>query len=182
MTIDLIEISQEFQAESGENWMETLETLPLEAAKNLSVFDLRNLILDCQSSLESQAIQKNILWNLDLGEPVFIRNDRRELGSAITHILSNAIRYNRQSGRVDVHVSADDTYCKLTVLDTGMGIDPEKVSNVFSVQIREEGKGGLAMGLYTCREILESMGGMIALESSPGNGTKVELYIPISIG
>jgi signal transduction histidine kinase len=98
----------------------------------------------------------------------------------VGNLLSNAAKYG--AGRpVEVTVSSDSETSRLTVRDHGIGIDLEHQARIFdrferAVSVRHY--GGLGLGLWIVRQIVEAHGGSISVESSPGKGSAFTVELP----
>jgi len=115
------------------------------------------------------------------GEPhVPGRWDRLRLEQIVTNLLSNAIRYG--AGRpIHVRVEAVGDQARLVVQDEGIGIPPEDVERIFGKferAVSDRHYGGLGLGLYITRSIVEAMGGTIRVESRPGEGSTFTFDLP----
>ena len=114
--------------------------------------------------------------------PATGRWDRLRLEQVITNLLSNAIKFG-QAKPITVDVSADASLVRLRVRDRGIGIDPadqERIFGRFERAVPMHHFGGLGLGLYIAREIVEAHGGNIQLSSEPGAGTTVTVELPRS--
>jgi signal transduction histidine kinase len=85
--------------------------------------------------------------------------------------LSNAVRYSPQGGTVRITLAVEDSHVELRVRDEGIGIPPESVRGLFKPFARASNAtsrhfGGLGLGLFICREIVERHGGHIWAESA----------------
>jgi signal transduction histidine kinase len=99
----------------------------------------------------------------------------------ITNLLSNAIRYGGGSP-IDVCLEPKASTICLTVRDRGIGIAPEHLSLVFDRFERvavSQNYGGLGLGLYITRQIVEAHGGHISVESTPDTGTIFAVELPV---
>ncbi len=116
--------------------------------------------------------------------PVTIQADRERLLEAVTHVLTNAIRYNLPGGTVHVTVGTEDGRATLQVRDSGIGIGPDDLPHVFEAffrgdPARSRDTGGAGLGLAVARSVVEQHGGTIACTSAPGNGTTIEMSWPM---
>lgn len=110
-----------------------------------------------------------------------VRGDRKRLGSAISHLLANAIQFTPEGGRVMVHASGGADEVSVTVSDSGVGIAPDKQEAVFNPFNRaDEGVGSSigGLGLALVRRYASLHGGVVALHSELGRGTTVTMRIP----
>ena len=114
----------------------------------------------------------------------FVDIDSDMIREALTNLLSNAIRYTDDGGRVVITVSIDDTDAVISVTDDGMGIAPEDIPQTFSrfwraEESRERASGGLGVGLAITKEIMDRHNGTISVESELGKGTTFSLHLPL---
>jgi len=110
-----------------------------------------------------------------------VRADRRQLGRVIDNLVSNAIKYTPPGGQVDVEVGTRDAGAFLRVSDTGYGIPPERIPELFEKYVRmhrDKGIPGTGLGLYISRAIVEAHGGTIAVASTPGVGSRFTVELP----
>ncbi len=114
--------------------------------------------------------------------PVPGRWDRGRLALVATHLLDNALEWGR--GRpVSVEVTRQAAEARLVVADQGCGIPAEQQARIFRRYTRAAGgRRGLGLGLWVARELVERMGGVIALESRPGAGARFEVRLPTAGG
>jgi len=111
--------------------------------------------------------------------------DPIKLGLIVTNLVDNAIKYNRSGGSVTVKVEKLEgkSEAQVSIKDTGIGIPPEAVNNLFKKFFRadnakQSGKKGTGFGLYIVKEIVEKFGGKIWVESKLGAGTTFYFTIP----
>jgi signal transduction histidine kinase len=107
--------------------------------------------------------------------------DRLRLDQVVSNLLSNALKYGAGTP-VGVHVASDATHVRLRVEDGGIGIPPEAVERIFgrferAVSTRHY--GGLGLGLYVTRQIVERLGGRVGVESQPGRGAAFTVELPL---
>jgi CheY-like chemotaxis protein len=104
-----------------------------------------------------------------------VRADRQRLKQVLINLISNAIKYNRESGEVRIEVgSHDPDRVRLTVTDTGIGIDEASRARLFVPFERLDTTTiveGVGLGLALSRTLTEAMGGAIGFESTPGEGS-----------
>ncbi|AKQ64556.1 Sensory box histidine kinase [Myxococcus hansupus] len=118
--------------------------------------------------------------HLDAQGPVLGHWDRLRLEQVLQNLLSNAIKYGRGSP-IEVRVGADDTQAWLSVKDHGMGIPPEGRARLFQRFERlasERHYGGLGLGLWIVKQIVDAMDGRIRVESTPGQGSTFTVELP----
>ena len=99
------------------------------------------------------------------------------------NLLSNAIKYTDPPGRVSVEVESRDAWAKVSVIDTGIGIEPEELPLIFerfyrADKSRQSKTGGSGLGLNIAKAMVEQHGGQIGVESKVGVGTTVWFTMP----
>jgi signal transduction histidine kinase len=100
------------------------------------------------------------------------------LTQVLTNLLQNAGAHT-ENGTVTVRAKRDGGEITVTVKDTGTGIPPALLPRVFE---RGVSTGGTGFGLYLCKTVVESHGGMVWIESNPGEGTAVYYTLPVYEG
>ena len=117
------------------------------------------------------------------GQPAVIPGVRRLIYEIVYNLCDNAIKYNRDGGRVDVTVAADADGSSITVADTGIGIAPEHQGRMFERFYRvdkshSKASGGTGLGLSIVKHAVQYHHGRIELESTPGTGTTIRVVFP----
>jgi PAS domain S-box-containing protein len=115
------------------------------------------------------------------GGPVVGELDGDRLAQVIANLLGNAAKYAPDGGPIRVEVSASDGQARLAVSDNGPGIDPEHQPKLFERFYRAgaTGAGGLGLGLYISRMLVEAHGGTVGVESAPGFGSTFVVTLPL---
>jgi PAS domain S-box-containing protein len=138
---------------------------------------LSDVLQDCQAMIEPQAQKRGIQMTFpDFDHPFYIHADRTRVKQVMINLLSNAIKYNRDGGAVIVQcVMNDKNRVRVSVQDTGAGLAPEQLMQLFQPFNRlgqetgaEEGTG---IGLVVTKQLVELMGGVIGVESTVGVGS-----------
>jgi CheY-like chemotaxis protein/anti-sigma regulatory factor (Ser/Thr protein kinase) len=111
-----------------------------------------------------------------LDKSLTVKADRNKLKQVLINLLSNAIKYNREQGTVEVKcVIGTSGYIRISIQDTGIGLPPEKLTQLFQPFNRlgqENGTvEGTGIGLVTTKQLIELMGGVIHVESTVGVGS-----------
>ena len=139
---------------------------------------LDEVISECKAMMEPQAQQRGIRMvfpSFDL--PQFVNADRTRLKQIIINLLSNAIKYNRDEGLVEVNwMFSSPERIRITVKDTGAGLSPEKLAQLFQPfnRLGQEAGGvaGTGIGLVVTKRLAELMGGILGVESEVGKGSE----------
>jgi heavy metal sensor kinase len=113
-----------------------------------------------------------------------VTTDPDKLREVLTNLLHNAIQYNRPQGAIDLTVARENGQLNVEVRDTGIGIAPEAREQIFERFYRADparGEDGLhaGLGLAIVKEYLNLMGGTIAVDSAPGQGSTFRLRLPV---
>jgi PAS domain S-box-containing protein len=159
---------------------EILDLAVIESGKvslsNESV-SVAEVMSECQAMMETQAQQRGIRMTFPrFDSPIFVWADRTRLKQIIINLLSNAIKYNTERGTVivDCTVSAPQRI-RISVKDTGAGLSPEKLAQLFQPFNRlGQGAGGVAgtgIGLVVTKRLAERMDGVLGVESTVGVGS-----------
>lgn len=144
--------------------------------------DLLAVSQEAAENLQDAAAARGVTVGVT-GQPVVIPGVRRLIYEIVYNLCDNAIKYNRDGGRVDVTVAADADGSSITVADTGIGIAPEHQGRVFERFYRvdkshSKASGGTGLGLSIVKHAMQLHHGRIELESTPGTGTTIRVVFP----
>lgn len=106
-----------------------------------------------------------------------VRIDRETLRSAVLNLLINAVQAMEAGGQLVVRTRPAGLGVLLELIDTGPGMDPETLAKAFRAFYSTK-QGGSGLGLPTSRKIIEAHRGSIDIETAPGRGTKVAIWLP----
>ena len=163
-----------------------LDFTRLEAGRVQAAFqpvDLASATLQSASLFECAFAEAGLLFTIDckpLPEPVYA--DPEMWDKIVLNLLSNAFKFTH-SGGVTVRLKGDGAEARLTVRDTGTGIPPHELPNLFQRFHRIEGSEGRShegsgIGLALVKELIELHGGTISVESAQGRGSSFHVSIP----
>jgi len=159
---------------------EVLDLALIESGKlllSMEPMSLEDVLLDCQSMIDPQAQKHRVVMDFrPPPAPMFVRADRTRVKQILLNLLSNAIKYNRAGGTVAIEVSVrSPDRIRITVRDTGAGLSPDKVSQLFQPFNRlgqqAGGEEGTGIGLVMTKRLVELMGGVIGVESTVDVGS-----------
>ena len=144
--------------------------------------DLLAVSQEAAENLQDAAAARGVTVGVT-GQPAVIPGVRRLIYEIVYNLCDNAIKYNRDGGRVDVTVAADADGSSITVADTGIGIAPEHQGRVFERFYRvdkshSKASGGTGLGLSIVKHAVQYHHGRIELESTPGTGTTIRAVFP----
>ncbi|PKO73266.1 MAG: hybrid sensor histidine kinase/response regulator, partial [Betaproteobacteria bacterium HGW-Betaproteobacteria-17] len=159
---------------------EILDLAVIESGKlslSLEPLSLSDVLLECQAMIGPQAQQRGIDISFAKVDPTwFAHADHTRVKQALINLLSNAIKYNREHGMVEVTCTASPERVRIGIKDSGAGLSPDKLAQLFQPFNRlgqetgaEEGTG---IGLVVTRQLVELMGGRIGVESTVGVGSE----------
>ncbi len=146
-------------------------------------FDLRASIEKMTKLISPLVEKKGLDIGTDLPEsPAMITADQRRLEQVVLNLLNNAVKFT-ENGRIDISCQSEADGFLLSFSDTGIGMRPEDLSNLFQpfTQIdtglarKREGTG---LGLSICKKILDIMGGSVEVESKWGQGSTFSVHLP----
>ncbi|AKJ28698.1 ATP-binding protein [Caldimonas brevitalea] len=150
-----------------------------------STVDVHAVIEDGLALLEPEARARgiDIVWQREHARP-YVRGDMTRVQQVLLNFLTNAIKYNRPSGQVRVSVIEGEDQWGIGVSDTGMGMSPEQVRQLFIPfnRLGQERKGtsGTGIGLVISRRLAEQMHGSVEVKSQEGVGSTFTLWLPKS--
>jgi signal transduction histidine kinase len=141
--------------------------------------DLGGIVADAAAQLEDEAAQVGSAIQVH-GEAVRGYWDRLRVSQIVTNLLSNAVKYGGGQP-VDVEFGLRDGRAILAVRDRGIGIDASDQSQIFERferAVSSRNYGGLGLGLYIVKRLVEAHGGTIHVESTPGAGSTFTVELP----
>ncbi|HEY8207760.1 MAG TPA: GAF domain-containing sensor histidine kinase [Myxococcaceae bacterium] len=153
-----------------------MHRLPLEPVE----VELGALVREVVERMEPDLVKSRCAWSLSAGDPVHGRWDRSRLDQVVTNLLSNAAKFG--SGKpIEIAVGAEGGIARITVKDHGIGVDQAEQVRIFERFGRAAPAsqyGGLGLGLYISKRIVEAHEGSIRVESQPGAGSTFIVELP----
>jgi signal transduction histidine kinase len=145
--------------------------------------DLAVVITEAEDSFRATASAKGISLHtrIAVGGPLRAAFDHDRILQVLANLISNSLRFTPEGGKIIIYGEPEGANLRLSVVDTGTGIPEGCLDSIFerfSQADRKNRKGGLGLGLYISRCIIEAHGGRIRAQSQPGAGTKVSLTLP----
>jgi signal transduction histidine kinase/AmiR/NasT family two-component response regulator len=148
---------------------------------------LAELMIECRAMIEPQASQRGIGMTFPhFDAPRFINADRTRVKQVLINLLFNAIKYNRANGAVAVEGTLVPPHCfRISVKDTGVGLSPEQVQQLFQPfnRLGQEGgaEEGTGIGLVVTKRLVEAMGGRIGAGSTLGEGSEFWIEFELAV-
>jgi len=154
------------------------------AKLNVEKININELIDSIIKRLNPIAANRDIEIGFEPFRPVHADVDQVKLTLAISNLIENGIKYNKDSGWVRVYLNADHKYFYLKVEDSGEGIDEDHLEHIFERfyrvdKARSRETGGTGLGLAITREVILLHKGAVKVHSVPGEGTTFSVRIPL---
>lgn len=169
---------------------EVLDLSRIESGKmelSIDSYNLNELLGDCLSMIKPVADKSSIqiVDKVSALEDININVDEKRFKQICLNILSNAIKYNSENGKVIIDCSpTEKNMLCLSVTDNGKGLTPDQQRHLFKpfdrIGADHSNIEGTGLGLLISRELIESMGGTIGVESEPGKGSRFWVQVPLS--
>ena len=175
MVNDVLYVSRTSEQKSKESKTENNESC------NIGV-QIHKYVKELASLAEKRNINVDI--NMNAGN-IYVSVPESKVARILTNIIENAIKYNRESGKVFIDVSEEESSVIIRIKDTGVGIASEELDKVFDKFYRSSTSkkmniDGTGLGLAIAKDIVESYGGEIKVESELGKCTEFMISLPIS--
>jgi len=153
-------------------------------SRNIRTIDIIEIARQVMDSLGPLAIQRNIRMELDANEALLINADKNEMEIILNNLISNAVKYNVENGKIIVNISKHENILKIEVEDTGIGMNQEEASLLFHDFVRIKNQKtkyvtGSGLGLSIVKKMVELYSGTICVESEPDKGSKFIVSIPV---
>ena len=171
---ELIEKMIEFSMEASGHF--TLQIKPA---------DFTEVIEHALKQLKIKAINRGIGLIIDLGNfPCMVRMDHEKIQWVVMELVNNAIKFTQAGGKVKLGLDRDDNFVQFYVHDTGIGIAPERLSEIFEPYHQLDGSstrryGGIGLGLALVKKIIEAHGSRVDVTSKVGAGTTIQFKLPM---
>jgi PAS domain S-box-containing protein len=160
-----------------------LEGGPIELS--MAEIPIEETLVSAEALVSPQFAKKNVIYVHRAGDPTFTAfADREKLQQIVVNLLANAMKFTPPGGTVELDWKIEDETLVVRVKDTGPGIPPEKVDEIFEpfVQLRAPGSlpaGGTGLGLPISRDLARAMGGDVRVASAVGVGSVFTLALPL---
>jgi signal transduction histidine kinase len=146
---------------------------------------LRDLVENTFQLLKLPAGKKGITLDNHVENPATVIADRNMISLVFRNLLTNAVKFMEQSGKVTVSATPQDGVVHIFISDEGPGMSKEEISMLFRIDVNHTVIGrsnekGSGLGLILCHEFVTLNGGTIDIESDPGKGTQIHLKLKSS--
>lgn len=156
-------------------------------AYETELVDIPALLRDQVAFHLPYAKKKNMSINLEIeGRLPSLLANTRHLEEVFSNLITNAIKYSPEGGRISIAAVADNEYLRIQVSDCGFGISEEDLEKIFTRFYRVKDANtraihGTGLGLAIVKSIIDSLHGSITVKSTPGQGTEFTILLPCSI-
>jgi PAS domain S-box-containing protein len=146
--------------------------------------NLMDLAREIAAELEPVASARSVQFRFQEGSPPPVPMDRNAFRRLLENLLTNAVKFSRLGGQVEIRWRSEGETVCLDIADSGMGIDPQNMPFLFqpfyrSPEALKAGVQGTGLGLYVSQMIAEAHGGSVGVESEVGKGTTVTVRLPL---
>lgn len=152
--------------------------------------EVRTVVTDVVRISESQAAERKITIDMELAKHLptskskwRMVGDSDRLKQVVLNLVSNAVKYNVDNGRVTITAHVKNNEIIISVTDTGKGIEPEDLEHLFERFYRipgSEGSEGTGLGLSVAKKIVEEHNGRVEVKSTLNVGTTFSIYLPLT--
>ena len=145
--------------------------------------NFRTICAEIIEILKQFANTKSITINYLAPENLIIFADANMLKTVLRNLISNAIKFTNDGGRIDISAELTDVNIIVSISDNGIGLEPEILDKLFKVSHMQTTKGtanesGSGLGLLYCKDFIEKHGGTIWVESKKGKGSTFKFTLP----
>ncbi|MCK9279643.1 MAG: ATP-binding protein [Melioribacteraceae bacterium] len=154
--------------------------------REITEIKLDEIVQSVSQMLELELKKKGVTLITHYEEPIpTIKADANEINRIFTNLISNAIKYNKDKGKIDISISHSGSYAVIQISDSGIGMKTEEKNRLFQEFYRAKnektrGISGTGLGLSIVKKIVESYYGKIEVESEYGSGTTFIIHFPIN--
>lgn len=183
----LSDINQEIDRENNiiNDLLELVKLKDKNIVPNITRCSINEILELVLKRITPIARARNIEIIYESYKEVIMQVDSNRIIMALTNICENAVKYNKDNGRVRVALTSDIRHAYITVEDTGRGIPEESLNHIFDRfyrvdKARDRETGGSGLGLYIVSDIVRLHGGTIKVTSRLGEGTKFVIKLPLT--
>lgn len=155
---------------------------------DLEVLDSCELIEDAVDNVQSSIHTRKQSLKIERPDsPLFVEADRDRLLQVLNNLLTNASRYTQPGGEITLRLEKRDVECFISVIDNGIGIEPELKDGIFEMFVQsdstlERTDGGMGVGLTLVKSLTEKMGGAVEADSKgTGQGSSFTVRLPLTL-
>ncbi|MCL6682400.1 sensor histidine kinase [Sphingomonas alba] len=167
-------------AAAARHLLSVIRSMVDQPGETADTIDLAALAGDAVALVQPQADERNVVLVMTGEATIHVHGDRRGVIQVLVNLLGNAVRHSPEGGSVTVDLSRSGNTGDVAIADQGKGIAPEDQERIFEKFERLEDGGGAGLGLAIARRLARSMGGEISLQSTPGEGARFTVSLPLA--
>ena len=146
--------------------------------------NLNRLIEEVSGQLDLMLSSKQITIEKDMAPALFVWSDYQMTSAIVRNLLSNAIKFSYPGHTITIKSIRTTDYARISIMDTGMGMDKETCAGLWRIEISHSSKGtagepGTGLGLLLVHDFIERNGGTINVESEPDQGSTFTFTLPL---
>jgi len=148
-----------------------------------SIIGIYDIVINTIDLLNINAIKKDIVISIDIHKQMLVFADRNMITTVVRNLLSNAIKFTPEKGSIIIGAQDTGKFIEVSVTDTGVGIKPEDIKKLFSLETNFSTSGtanesGTGLGLILCSELVAKNNANIRVESEIGKGSRFIVSLP----
>ncbi len=144
--------------------------------------DLRSIFKSLSENFQKRLSERSISLNMHIPDNTrLLTGDSERIRQLLSNLIDNSIKYSDPESSIDISVRKDLDYVIMKIVDTGWGISPKDLPHIGERFYRGKHGAktkGTGLGLSLCKEIVEMHDGRLKIESEPGKGTRITIYLP----
>ena len=166
-----------------ENLLQWSKTQMQKDSVKAQEMDITQSITEVTNFLELQAKAKKVFIETKLDPPVYVFADKEMINLVLRNLLSNAIKFTPENGTISIGINESLSFVEVYVQDSGVGMSKEVLQkiqeNIFYTTKGTAAESGTGLGLMLCKEFLAKNGGIMHIESEPGQGSTFSFTLPV---
>jgi signal transduction histidine kinase len=152
--------------------------------QRLEQVHLNHLLNNAIEAINPYAIQKDVNINVHADQDIYVNADPNDIEIVMNNLISNAVKYNKDKGTVDVYLEKKKDEIEMIFQDTGIGMNEDEKSKLFTEFFRVKSEktkkiSGSGLGLSIVKRIIDLYNGQIRVDSKPDKGSTFFVKIPV---
>lgn len=145
--------------------------------------NIKDMAFDIEEFFSTMLRDKGLNFENKVGSQLSVKADSNAMSTVLRNLIDNAIKYTPKGGTITINGMAKDKSISILISDTGIGIAPDKIKDIFQLKQNKseegtEGEKGTGLGLHLVQELMRLNKGIIEVESKIGKGTSLKLTFP----
>lgn len=172
--VDNIVVSSRRMSDLIQNMLKLNKLEKQSILPTVEIYDVCAQICGCAVQFEDSWEKKKIEFKVDMEDSAYISADPGLMELVWNNLLSNAIKYTQENGTITITQTSDEKYVRVSVADTGCGMDREVIRHIYDKFYQADGShatSGNGLGLALVKRIIELSDAVIMVKSTPGQGS-----------